>query len=557
MLRRPATDWTRSSFLELGTPCSFILAIAGAAKRPCIAAAIVLSDEGRPRIIIQYFDLDRKIEAQLITLATMDSVNLCIDDDGSVVAVSQANHLYICKIDGSVEQINCSGAIEQLGFFRGHVLIVKHSSQVFTWSPRQPQPLLVERHVREVAIGNQVVIMRHSGEVELVHMEEGAPTSFQRIPGLHIPAGARVALHQDRSGLLISAEGKLGRDGARPFVLYRTDFEGRQPKRLFEGLLSDFIGKERTCKVLSWEECSAIAVAERADYSRLWVFKEGESPLPISPPDVEVMYADATVEQRAIVFIGSDISNPSLSTCRNLMIAVEDDQEWRTQSIAEGSFLLPKWFNGQWLAYGSSNGEDCLWRLSVRVPPISPSPAIEQRARKSDTVLRADSVSYTLVQANRISRPQFAVLYVPGPHRQLTEGGQDSFFHQWLWSSAMRLVDESTICLAINPPGSLGLGASVRKCGRPLVEESKEAVLSALDNLWRAGVTRVGIVCGSLGALPVLACLDQIRQSCACCFVAAVLDPAHALSDPWLSIVAGNEIKRPPRANTGTSLLLI
>jgi hypothetical protein len=130
--------------------------------------------------------------------------------------------------------------------------------------------------------------------------------------------------------------------------------------------------------------------------------------------------------------------------------------------------------------------------------------------------------------------------YVQGPHRQLTSGTQDSFFHQWLFSAVLKLNSSRVNVVGLNAPGSIGLGVQTRQppsSPLSLVERISEAICSIVNDLKQEGTDRVGIMCGSLAALPVLRCLPRLEVQTACCFVSAIFDPAAAIDCHWLPLV--------------------
>jgi pimeloyl-ACP methyl ester carboxylesterase len=120
----------------------------------------------------------------------------------------------------------------------------------------------------------------------------------------------------------------------------------------------------------------------------------------------------------------------------------------------------------------------------------------------------------------------------------------------------------SIAVIGINAPGSLGLGAQTRQPTNsplPLVERAAYVLSSYIDDLKEEGIERIGMMSGSLGALPVLHCLADLNAETACCFVSAVLDPAVAVDPTWLSLFGEREHTqlRLNQMQKGTRLMFI
>jgi dipeptidyl aminopeptidase/acylaminoacyl peptidase len=97
-----------------------------------------------------------------------------------------------------------------------------------------------------------------------------------------------------------------------------------------------------------------------------------------------------------------------------------------------------------------------------------------------------------------------ALVYVAGPHRRFVNGLQSTFFHHALVSLLARFAASGYTAVCLNPPGSMGRGRSHREHERPWSVTTQEALAARIQALRCRGVYRIGVVTGSLGAVPTL-----------------------------------------------------
>src|ERR1700730_11898185 len=100
MLNVPTLALIGDGVFELRPAHSFVLAMAPALSRARIAAACVSVVENVPTIDVGHFDLDEQRHKHLLSLPTMESMNLCSNQSGSAVAISQGKIIYIIDLNG-------------------------------------------------------------------------------------------------------------------------------------------------------------------------------------------------------------------------------------------------------------------------------------------------------------------------------------------------------------------------------------------------------------------------------------------------------------------------
>jgi hypothetical protein len=366
MLSSTALVSIEDGVFELRPACSFVLAMAPALSRACIAAAYVSVVENVPTIEIGHFDLDKQRHKHLLSLPTMERMNLCSNQSGSAVAVSQGKDIYVIDLNGSQRVIRFDAPVEQLGFVKENILLLRCGTRLLSLELGASKVCLIKSNVRRIAIGRFVVALSTSGTLDITDGSRVIDAKWKIFPNIIIPNGSRTFVKSDDNAVFISAEGP-NHDGKRFLSLYRVEIGSQESALLFADEIADTIGKESTGQFYPWRNGDALLLAERMDYPRLWLVNGITEPRPLSPEDIEVFQAAPNPASKSIAFVGSDVSEVEKSTARQLILAKNQDALWDTHVLETGSFLLPKWFNSDWLAYAHDVSEDHSWNIAAKL----------------------------------------------------------------------------------------------------------------------------------------------------------------------------------------------
>ena len=547
--------------LELSPAAAFILALAPAhLPTSRIAAAYISVHDGCPIIEVSHFDFKTCVRSHLLALPTMERVNVCTDPFGSRVAVFQGRAIYIFAENQLEAQFEFPEPIEQFVFSSIEALVIKSGSRLFRWEPGLREPYLLLDRIQRAHLGEHTVVVDEVGEVKIAQIHS-AEIVWERLPDVQIPNGARACLTCDKYGLYVLAEGPHRR-GKREIAIYRKDFGISNAIRLFFGEVTDLIGRDFAAQTFPWTAGRVLMLAEIEDYPRAWLLGFEQTPQAISPESIEVFQVAPCVQTGTVALVGSDISRPDQSTIRHLIVAKSKEGSWENSKLESGCFLLPKWLDRAHLLYARDPGEDYQWTIAVRnVEQIAPN--VSTRVSHLCTLARSDDdgVICTVIQPRSHLANTAAILYVQGPHRQITEGAQDTFFHQWLFLVAIKTSAPAVTVIGVNGPGSLGLGARTREPSghnSMLVTRVEKAIEAVITSLHRHGIDQIGILCGSLGALPVLQYLTVAQHPIAVCFVSPIISASGALASHWQQLISAKDfLKDPPKLPRGTRLLLI
>lgn len=530
-----------TGLFELQPERAFVLALAPAVSRRSFATAHIVVVKNTPSIDVGYVDLDERHYKHLLSLPTMESVNLQASPSGSVVAVSQGKFVYAATLNGSRAAIPFETPIEQFGFVNDSVLLVRCKTQLLSIELETNRVSCIRNDVRRIAIGQFVIVATASGAVDFATASGVAAGHWSALPNVDIPRGSRTAFKTAANALFIAAEGPCN-DGKRFFSLYKIAIDSQKSHLLFADELADAIGKDLTAQFYPWHDGNALLMAERDGYARLWLVDGTGEPRSLSPDNVEVLQAAPNSALEAVAFVGADISHTEKSTERRLILARKSDGLWETRVLETGVFLLPKWVS-YWLAYAHDVGDEHAWTIAARDCREDGAATTYAPCTRAFGVLSKQDpfgVRYTVVRRSAAQPRNAALIYVQGPHRQITSGAQDSFFHQWLFSAVLKLEASGVAVLSVNAPGSIGLGAQTRQPPNPplsIADRVSGAISALVSDLAHEGIDRIGIMCGSLAAIPVLRSLPTLALPTACCFVSAVFDPSAALEPHWLHVM--------------------
>lgn len=542
-------------------PKLFILALAPAEVRRRISVAYVSVTNNRPTIEVTQLDLDEQRQVPLISLPTLDSVNLCTNREGSHVAICQGQNVHL--FDGAASQTSVKFAepIEQFTFANVDTLVIRCGSQLFSLRPGARTASSIKSGVRRVVAGRPLVTISLSGGVDIADIDN-SNFSWKTIQTISIPNNARLYCKLQADILYIATEGK-GNGFKTRFLLYSKELRSGRSTLLFSEDIYSNTGRGSAAQFFPWQDGAAVIAAERSGYTRLWLVDGTNEPRALSPENIEVFNSSPNAELSNIALVGSNIREPTTSGFRRLILVSTDANKWHSSTIARGSFLLPKWFNRNWLTYAEDIRGEHRWTLVARecfglslgTKTVKRSSLTRTREHRSSKLI------FTTIRPSRVPPSQAAILYVQGPYRQITCGAQDSFFHQWLFTTVLEAATPPITFVGMNGPGSLGLGARVRqpmKLIQPLLDCAGTAIAALIHDLRKEGIQRIGIMCGSLGALPVLRSLTSVDVE-ACCFVSAVLDPVFVSSSSVTPIVRKHACVKPSleKIKAGVSLMFI
>ena len=278
------------------------------------------------------------------------------------------------------------------------------------------------------------------------------------------------------------------------------------------------------------------AACELAACTQLWSLGPGRSPVPVTPDGFEVFeFALHPLGERLAV-IASDTRTPEGGADRQLLLGQRIGDDWRFLPPMAGIHEMPRWRGDGRLEV--LRGDDGAWvkaRLDPDAPQPDPSDLAAQAASRLPCRLVAPASTTDTFDLLQFAGPRHrgtGILLLPRLHQQFVAGAQAFFFHHLLFSIARALAADGHAVAIVSGPGAIGRGQARRRLSQPYLTALPEVLVAAADLLRQRGCRSVGLLAGSLAAVPGLRVLGAGSAFSAAAFVAPLFEASIPITAP-------------------------
>ncbi len=283
-----------------------------------------------------------------------------------------------------------------------------------------------------------------------------------------------------------------------------------------------------------------LAAYENGACTRVWALAPDAPARPVSPDGLEVFDFSIDPGGDRLAIIASDTRSPEGGFERQLVIGQKNGTEWRFLPPVPGVYQMPRWrHDGQLEVLCGDNGR---WIRRVSMPDEILVTGDQERCRCG--FVARGGVEYDYLRLPGPQNRGAGILLLPRLHQQFVAGAQSFFFHHLLYSIARALALDGYSVVTLNGPGAIGRGRVRREPIGSHFVQLRSAIQDLASSLRAEGCRTLGILAGSLAAVPALQVLGRGTEFAACAFVAPLFEASipvtapvrrHLLDDPLIA----------------------
>ena len=438
--------------------------------------------------------------------------------EGRFLAVAQSD---LCQItDGERGSTwNLPGPCRKLAWDNGSILWGISGDVLWRCSENEGfKPTTVLDGVLSACVSSFLAAIRISKDAQEILWRCGtSQRSFAWPLSVRRRCDIRPAL--DDSGLIVSAEESL-RGGEVLVEMAFLDLATGDSNRFFSARLKRRLGWENV-HWRPWTRQRVLMGCESDQASQIFACDVGsQSRVVLSPAGFDVSSFAGSVASGRIAMVGTPLATRSGSVEDWLICHKESDGQQAHTIVNRGVNRLPAWNReGDVLFYAHATS-DFESEVTVyetqnrnRYPRYMPSSAPKSTGRSTEWLELAGP-------ANRM----IAIIHLQGPHRRFLKGPQSTFFHHALMSLMAQLASEGYLVSCLNGTGFSGTSGMNGGNSTSWFDDTVSGLSHRTEALVHQGFERIGVVAGSLGALPALHFLTKKRLA-AGFFISPVYGP--------------------------------
>jgi dienelactone hydrolase len=397
-------------------------------------------------------------------------------------------------------------------------------------SPRSGfKPGLIMSNVMAMSVAADIVAVRRNQR--LLEIVFAAKPECPTIPWpLSVQTRPAIARSADGCGLFVFAQERSGPSRLRTEIAYVNVLTG-DTHSLFAGDMATGLGGP-IAGWSPWTGRSALLVGEIDEYARVFrVDGDDKEPLPLSPPGLEVSGFAASVATGRVAIIGTPSSEDPCSL-ENWLFVHDETLAKGTQNslVSRGVNSQPSWdAGGRRLFYiHAIDGFRSQMRYYEPQRGAAHTPTDEPKSGFGG----GRPEPFSILELRRPATTKAALIHLQGPHRRFLNGPQPTFFHHALLSLLEEFADSGVLVQCPNSVGALGKGRDYREGFGSWLTETVNNLAGMTADLKKAGFERIGIIAGSLGALPAIHFLTS-HHLAAAAFVSPVYHPHIPALKDW------------------------
>ena len=482
---------------------------------------------------------------KIATFETLLPVLMNWSPDGRSLAYAQSEIFHVHQKDRT-ESVFSSGQVRQLAWDKNSTLWGLSQDRLWqSSSTRGFAPETVFDGVLTACISPCIAALRRTGGAFQISHYQGAgePQKFPWPLSIHMRPALRGT--PDGSGVLAYAEEPCGAARVRCEIAHLS-FATGAATLLFAGELASGLGFPSIHWTAGGND-SVFFAAELDEYTRVFrVDLSGRGPQPISPAGFEITAFAVAGQQKFLAMIGTPFAkDPNLT--ENWLL-VKDIREGHCLVVSKGVNSQPAWdrASGSLIYTHATSVLDSELRI-CGMDSKTALPSFEDAMNgPAESPAQAAPALFLL----RTQKLPFALIHLQGPHRRFLNGPQSTFFHHALLALLERFAAEGYLVSCLNGPGSTGRGRSYREGSKSWLQDTITLLENHIRELKASGFERIGIVAGSLGALPALYYLAQ-HALAAGVLVSPVCDPRipalkgwEHVFDHWANITTIEDLAR-------------
>lgn len=461
---------------------------------------------------------------EIFRFSRLALVNLAWSACGRLLAFAQESTLMVRDPAGTLQLGSLSDDVQWLGFDKelrlwclaGNRLEIRLKNRVKT----------AIDFVECVAVSEFAAYCRNDNEGLCIYLHDGE--NERRLARLAEPREyATVELSLCGNHLLVVLGAQVVKDRARVRIV-RFDLLTSNVETLMDEQVAFGFNGGPGISAVTLSTGEVLAGYESGTCSRVWTLAPGSSSKPISPDDFEVFDFAVNANGDRIAIIASDTRSADGTSERQLLLGRKEHTDWRFLPPVRGIYGMPRWrHDGQIEILCGDNG-----RWTKRVWAANDNADIKGSGWCKATRVAKGGVEYDFVKLPGPSHREAGIILLPRLHQQFVSGAQSFFFHHLLFSIARGLALDGYLVVLLSGPGAIGRGRSRREPTGSYFARIRYAINDLAQTLQTEGCRTIGILAGSMAAVPALRVLGAGTQFSGCAFVAPLFEASIPVTEP-------------------------
>lgn len=433
---------------------------------------------------------DRDRCAEVFRFSQLGFVKIAWSPCGDFLAFAQGCTLMVRDPDGTLRLDSLAGDVRWLGFDGARRLWCLAGGRLEVRFDGRVQAGIDQ--VECAVAGGIAAYCRRVDAGWGVYLHDGArEREFARLPDLKDQVSVDLSLRGRH--LVVTRASAQGRDRALVQII-RCDLETSAMQTLLEERVAFGFngGPGIDAKALGSGE--VLAAYESGTCTQIWTLAPGAPARPISPDGYEVFDFAVDADGSRIAAVASDTRSAAGVFDRRLLIGRREPEGWRFLPAVPGVHAMPRWRHDGRLE--TLCGRGGRWTRLIHAPEAS--------APNEGFFLAGGGEGYDLMRLAGSQDRRAGIVLLPRLHQQFVAGAQSFFFHHLLFSAARGLASAGYTVVVMNGPGAIGKGRARREPAHSYLTQLRSAVDDAARSLRAEGCSSIGVLAGSLAAVPAL-----------------------------------------------------
>ena len=503
-------------------PYYFAIEPAPTDGRSAFAVAKPVADEDEASVSVMLEDQDEC--AEIFRFSRLGFVKIAWSPSGRFLAFAQNSTLMVRSASGTLQLDSLPEEVQWLGFDQDQRLWCLLGRRLEARLDDQVE--ITVDSVECAAVSGAVAYCRREESALCIYLHDGG--SAQRVaclPGLMEQATGELSLNGDY--LVAVLRSAAVKDRAKVRILLFDLVTGKMETLMDEHVAFGFNGGP-AMQAMALKSGEVLAVFESTTCSQIWLLAPGASPKPISPAGFEVFEFAVDAHGRRLAMIASDTRSAIGASERQLLVARRAGTEWHFLPPVRGVYQMPRWRQDGRLEILC--GDEGRWTRGIHA--LNEIGTLKYSNSYEGSRVSRGNIEYDWVRLPGPQHRQAAIILLPRLHQQFVAGAQLFFFHHLLFSIARGLAADGYCVVMLNGPGGIGRGRLRREPTGSYYVELRSAIQDLAQTLEAEGCHSVGILAGSLAAVPALRLIGPGTRFSACSFLAPLFEASIPVTNP-------------------------
>lgn len=467
---------------------------------------------------------DQHVCIEVFRFSRLGDILIAWSADGRLLAFAQGSTLMVRDANGKLQMSWISDEIQSIGFDRNERLWSLAGGRLESRLGHFAD--IVIDDVECVAIADFAAYCRREETGLYAYFHDG--TTERRLafllPRTHI-ASVQLSLQGKYLVIVLASAVVKGRSRVRivRIELLAPGVDWLMDERVAFG----FNGGPAIHAVVS-DSGEVFAAYESGACSRVWRLAPGVAPEPVSPEGLEIFDFAIDASGMRLAIVGSDTRSATGAFERQLLLARRERAAWRFSAPLRAVYQMPRWrHDGKLEVLCGNNGR---WTKQIIAP--GEADTVSDLDWCTGVHVSKENVEYDYFRLPGPRHRQASIILLPRLHQQFVAGAQSFFFHQLLFSIARELAISGYNVVAFSGPGAIGRGRRQREPAGSYFAAFQAAIKHLAQSLITEGSSSLGILAGSLAAVPALRLLGPGSLFSASAFVAPLFEASISVTDP-------------------------